>query len=166
MKFINRQWRRRFKMNKEYTTIDKSKWKRGAWDNESDKMQFIDEETGYTCLIVRVNHHGALCGYVGVHEGHPTFEKDYDSVNAKVHGGLTFSGHCQKGKAEAMGVCHVPEKGETDNIWWLGFDCAHAYDVCPGYNWNVDESSVYRDVGYVKNEIKQLARQLKEMKNG
>lgn len=103
----------------EYRTIDKSEWGRGEWLNEPDKMQFVDEATGLPCLIVR-NSGGALCGYVGVAEGHPFFGKGY-SDNASVehvcdescdaeggyhsysstvgghlsaHGGITFAAFC------------------------------------------------------------------------
>jgi hypothetical protein len=57
---------------KEYRTIDKTLWPRGEWDDEPDKMQWQDEATGLPCLIVR-GPVGALCGYVGVPEGHPCF---------------------------------------------------------------------------------------------
>lgn len=75
----------------EYRTVDKSNWGNGPWQNEPDKCQWRDEATGLPCLIVR-GPSGALCGYVGVSEGHPAFGKDYDSVAADVHGGLTFAG--------------------------------------------------------------------------
>ena len=72
----------------EYRTADKSQWFRGEWDNEPDKMQFTDEETSLPCLIVR-NDGGALCGYVGVSDGHPFFAKHYNDctlVEAKPRG--------------------------------------------------------------------------------
>ena len=53
----------------EYRTMDKSVWGPGPWQNEPDKRQWQDEATGLPCLIVR-NSMGALCGYVGVSEGH------------------------------------------------------------------------------------------------
>lgn len=65
----------------------------GPWTNEPDKAQWIDEATGLDCLIVR-NRMGALCGYVGVPEGHPAHRQDYDNVDADAHGGLTFAGGC------------------------------------------------------------------------
>lgn len=150
-------------MYKEYRTIDKTKYHaRGAWDSEPDKVQFIDKDTGLNCLIVR-NHGGALCGYVGVSKTHPAYQKDYNAVDVNVHGGLTFSDKCQKGSDEAKGVCHVAKDGE-DDVWWLGFDCAHHGDFCPGYErlfGGNDEG--YKDLEYVTNEISILARQLKDM---
>ena len=71
-----------------------------------------------------------------------------------VHGGLTF--------AEPDTDCG---KGGEDSAWWLGFDCAHAYDYQPGYarlhesfRTNMDET--YRDVHYVMGQCRSLARQL------
>ena len=53
---------------KTFKTKDKTNWpSRGPWDNEPDKAQWIDEASGYDCLIVRGGG-GALCGYVGVPE--------------------------------------------------------------------------------------------------
>jgi hypothetical protein len=68
--------------------------------------------------------------------------------------------------AQATAICHVPDEGEPDDIWWFGFDCAHAGDLCPGMPTFVSGSlsiraDVYRDLSYVKNECALLARQLK-----
>lgn len=55
---------------------------------------------------------------------------------------------------------------ETDDpkpIWWLGFDCAHAGDLCPTIQThprNRREPDVYRDLAYVKAECVELAKQL------
>lgn len=58
------------------------------------------------------------CGYVRVPKGHPWHGKDYDSIEAHVHGGLTF--------AKPDEPC---DKGGLDDGWWIGFDCAHAGDA-------------------------------------
>lgn len=34
--------------------------------------------------------------------------------------------------SEARHVCHVPERGETDEVWWLGFECARLRELSPG----------------------------------
>lgn len=64
---------------KEYTefrTVDKTTWGDGPWMNEPDKCWWIDEETGYWCMIVRNGEvTGALCGYVGVPKNHRYFQK-------------------------------------------------------------------------------------------
>lgn len=158
---------------KEWRTKDKTEWERGPWDDEPDKMQWQDEDTGLPCLIVR-NNGGALCGYVGVTEGHPAFGVEYDNVrNAEgdwieVHGGLTFSDFCAHGGDESRFVCHVPDEGEPDRVWWLGFDCAHSGDLSPGYDklrrdhgMNFDCRESYRSLRYVQNQCARLAQQLK-----
>lgn len=48
----------------------------GPWSKEPDKIEWRDKETGRPCLIVRGSM-GALCGYTGVYEGHPLFQKGY-----------------------------------------------------------------------------------------
>lgn len=137
----------------------------GPWNDEPDKAQWVDEATGLDCLIVR-NGRGALCGYVGVPAGHPWHGKDYDDVPADVHGGLTYADQCQEGDPE-HGICHVPESGRPDDVWWLGFDCAHLGDEVPemesvrreaGVS-RLSRGEVYRDVTHVRGQCEALARQ-------
>lgn len=148
---------------KEYLTVDKSLWPQGEWHNEPDKIQWTDFETGLPCLIVR-GPTGALCGYVGVPATHSLYGKSTDCCEVIVHGGLTFASICQHGIDESIGVCHVPGPGESDNVFWLGFDCAHAGDVCPAYlslhGKGIHEWETYRSVTYVRDEVIKLAKQL------
>lgn len=137
----------------------------GPWDGEPDKAQWVDQDTGLDCLIVR-NRSGALCGYVGVPAGHPWHGQDYDNVDADVHGGLTYAAPCQENDAE-HGICHVPEPGRPDDVWWLGFDCAHFGDLVPRYapiyfgdlapRYRMEPEQIYRDVAYVRVQCQQLA---------
>jgi hypothetical protein len=151
-----------------YRTVDKSAWGPGPWQDECDKLQWPDEETGLPCLIVR-NRFGALCGYVGVAEGHPWFRADYDIPEVDVHGGLTFAAPCSPNEDESSGICHVPDPGEPEHVWWFGFDCAHANDLCPGMlarecalglSTRGSEEDEYRDMTYVRAECARLAKQL------
>lgn len=139
----------------EYRTMDKDGWGPGPWRDEPDKLQY--ELDGMPCLIKR-NRMGALCGYVGVTEGHPFFGKGCDDCDVRVHGGLTYADFRQDGD-EARAICHVP--GEPDRVWWLGFDCSHAWDLCPAHNGLYSDSEVYRDIDYVKDEIAGMVEQLK-----
>jgi hypothetical protein len=133
----------------------------GPWDNEPDKRQWTDVTTGLPCLIVR-NHYGNLCGYVGVPKGHPWHGKDYDDVNEALyvdddaeevpHGALTFAGLCSKNPEGK--ICHVVEPGDPDDVWWLGFDCGHAFDFVPGLHWL---EGTYRNMAYVTAECEKLA---------
>ncbi len=131
-------------------------WPTGQWDHEPDKVQFEDDATKLPCLIVR-NYSGALCGYVGVPKGHRYYGVRYDDVDVDVHGGLTFADKCSPGAEEGHDICHLPSPGESDDVWWLGFDCAHYMDYCPRLP--VAEGH-YRDVYYVKQECQKLAAQL------
>jgi hypothetical protein len=151
-----------------YHTTFKEDWPRGPWDDEPDKEQFEDPTTGFPCIVKR-GPMGALCGYVGVAEGHPWFQADYDEVEASAHGGLTYSGFCQEG-LESHSICHVPGPGEPERVWWLGFDCGHYEDISPrmpvilGYSpLDSDDfpefKATYKPLGYVKQECASLARQ-------
>jgi hypothetical protein len=138
----------------------------GVWQQEPDKVQWVDDATGLDCLIVR-GPAGALCGYVGVPEGHPCFQKEYDDVNVDVHGGLTFADLCHEGQGEGRGICHIPLAGRPDKVWWLGFDCYHLFDFAPmkrcrdyGRGDFGDPQDVYRNIGYVEGQVTHLAAQL------
>ena len=98
---------------------------------------------GYGCMI-KEQDCGHLCGYVIIPEWHAGVNKDmYDEVygEIEVHGGLTYSDSQPEG-------------------WVIGFDCAHAGDAIHGAP---PSEGVYRDKGYVKNELKFLVTQLERM---
>jgi hypothetical protein len=167
-----------------YTTVDKSTWGDGPWQDEPDKVQWKDEATGFPCLANR-GPGGHWCGYVGVSPGHPAYEKNYSDVYdlfwsweddgyLEVHGGLTYANHCAEGPEETS-ICHISEPGEPDHVWWLGFDCAHSGDVSPAFEalnrerfegdsiWLPIRSpwgESYRTLDYVRREATRLASQL------
>lgn len=156
---------------KEYRYRDRSDWSKGPWDDEPDKIQWEDSATGFPCLMVR-GPSGAWCGYVGVPNGHVAYRAEYDNVGVQVHGGLTFAGPCQDNKDE-HGICHIPSPGESDDVWWLGFDCSHGFDFTPEYEAifrSVGAAAIvfkgeYRDVEYVKKEVEFLAEQLHRLEH-
>lgn len=165
--------------------VDRTGWDPGPWDSEPDKLNWRTR-AGLPGMIVR-NRQGALCGYVAVTKGHPCFERSYSStyeagpdgepdfarplpnpVDAlSVHGGITYGDKCQHA------ICHVPEPGEPDDVWWLGFDCNHAGDYAPAdARWRKEampgkahlfacgSHETYRDLAYVREEVESLAAQL------
>jgi hypothetical protein len=149
--------------------VDRSGWRPGPWDQEPDKLNW-KTEVGLDGMIVR-NGMGALCGYVAVPNGHPLYgvgysDGDYpDSPEGRfdVHGGLTYSARC------AGHICHVPEPGEPDDVWWFGFDCNHSQDFAPSetnyrsalrYADFAGYGGAYRDIAYVRAEVESLARQI------
>jgi hypothetical protein len=161
-----------------YDLNDRSGYVPGVWDDEPDKKQWLDSETGLPCLIVR-NWAGVLCGYVGVSKTHRFYEKGYNqcyldspcdedkwcdhSVDSliDVHGGLTFSDACS-GDPDERSICHLVEPGDDDKVWWLGFDCGHSSDFAPGFRKRIGfmHSGMYRDIAYVEEECRKLAEQL------
>ena len=167
--------------SREWHYTDKAAWGDGDWQEEPDKVQWTDEETGLPCLVVR-GPSGALCGYAGVPKSHPWFGKDYmectlktpcderycghaPDCNLDAHGGITFADSCSPRKDNAeLGICHVIPGDEK--VWWFGFDCAHSGDVCPSHrtrdDWRAfeDYDSSYKPIGYVKAYATALAAQL------
>lgn len=147
----------------------KAEWPEGPWQQEEDCVEWRDEATGLPCLILR-GPSGALCGYVGVGASHILHGVNYDADKAAmaslyVHGGVTYTNRC------SGAICHVPRAGESDNVWWIGFDCAHCDDLSPKPRYPGDKSleefaafgCVYRDMFYVKQEVTDLAGQLGAM---
>lgn len=87
------------------------------------------------CAVVReitwlpFTTHGWGCGYVGVDKDHPWYGQDYESIDADVHGGLTFG-------SKFSNVAFEVISGEyKEDLWFVGFDTAHFGD---GSNWPKD----------------------------
>ena len=135
--------------------IDRTGWARGEWDNEPDRFDFI--HAGFSCFILR-NHTGNWCGYVGVPRGHQAYGLDDSLIDMDVHGGLTYSGRCN-GE-----ICHTPQEGMPDDVWWLGFDTAHYMDLSPAmlrrFSHLYGSNEIYKNMQYVIDETKKLADQL------
>jgi len=149
-----------FQVRYQESHLDRSNWDEGPWNQEtSDKIvgTVQVEEAKYPAMLLR-NPRGAWCGYVGVSEWHPWFEKGYqDLPSIEAHGGLTYSGPCS-GR-----ICHVPEEGHKDHVWWLGFDCGHIWDLTPTNKLcptpDCLGGKTYRNQGYVQSWIVRLAEQ-------
>lgn len=141
----------------------------GPWLDEPDKVQWQNKKTGLPCLAIRHQGLGHWCGYVGVPEGHPAFGKRYDDVDVSVHGGLTFADSCREEGPQSEAICHIPEPGETDKVWWLGFDCSHAWDISPRHLKMFPEfhgeslDQTYRTLQYTQRQAASLAVQLRAM---
>lgn len=160
----------------EYRTADRSNWRTGgAWENEPDKVVWVDEATGLDCMARR-NPMGSWCGYVGVTEAHPWHgtgyskcmagcaEEDYcweHSPDARLyaHGGITFAAACHEDADPAEGVCHLSDTGP---VWWFGFDTAHGGDASP-HRMPLLSGDEYRTLPYVVEQVQGLARQLAEV---
>lgn len=147
--------------------IDKSSWGPGEWQDEPDRKEWVAH--GFACLATRHQIFGNWCGYVGVPRGHRAYGKPFRDLDFHVHGGLNYTERCQGL------ICHVPAPGMPDDVWWLGFDCGHAYDRAPGSEalfreLGVGETvfdrmilrRVYRTLEYAVAECESLAAQLTE----
>ena len=143
------------------------------WETEPDFLEFVDESTGYRCFIQRHPELKHLCGYVELPKEHKLYgETNVDNkflLNLDVHGGVTYAGkknfsysltkNCL-GK-NSLEICFTVD-------FVVGFDCAHAGDYSPyslpflGMNKRI-ANETYKDIDYVTNECKNLAKQLKEL---
>lgn len=135
---------------------DKSMWGPGPWQDEPNRVDF--EAHGFPCLLHRSPTSGGWCGYVAVPPGHCAYKKGYDDVDVDVHGGLTYADTCNEH------ICHVPKPGEPDDVWWLGFDCGHAWDLMPAFHVRFPAfhqlGVVYRTIDYARQATERLAAQL------
>lgn len=168
----NTEWEAR--TEERYT--DKSTWGPGLWQDEPDRVEWRYHGTPRFPLLIVRGPSGALCGYVGVPPGHSYHGGKYGGADVYVHGGLTYGAACQDGGK----ICHVARAGEPDDVWWLGFDCAHCDDYCPGsaawererypdepHMWTRDGGyHRYASLLYVKAEVERLAEQCARVAKG
>lgn len=109
------------------------------WELEPDNALFTSH--GYWCEVKRHPELGHLCGYVYMGAHHPL--ASVTEPDLAVHGGITYN----DGKK-------------------MGFDCGHAGDVSPyihtRYKFsNPGYSEVYRNIRFVKDQLDNLAAQLR-----
>jgi len=94
-------------------------------------------EDGIEWAVCRAPLYGAVNGYVRIPDGHPWSGLDYDAIDVRVHGGLTFA-----------------------RDGWIGFDTLHAGDYWPGMPDWVRNGGLEWDQAMVEEEAKSLARQV------
>jgi hypothetical protein len=134
-----------------------AKFGSGPWMDEPDRVEF--EAFGLPCLITRHPECGHLCGYVAVLPGHPLHGVDHHAepvAELLAHrSGVNYSKPC------ADGVCHVPQPGEPDDVWWFGFHCAEYGDAMPiSFDFMKAMGGTYKTIDYVRTECGMLAAQL------
>lgn len=106
------------------------------------------EAYGLRCKVL-VGPVGSLNGYVAVPKSHQAWGADYDNLDIDVHGGITFG---QQGNATLW---------NDPDLYWFGFDTAHAGDWVnysdrpTDHRWTLSE---------VVNETENMAKQFSEMK--
>lgn len=115
-------------------------WLKQKIEKEGDHVRFTYR--GYDCAIETICPMQHLCGYVRIPETSVLYGRNCDDdllYSLPVHGGITYAGN-----------------RFDDNGWWIGFDCAHAYDLLPGMPDSPINRGEYRDMEYVKQQIKSL----------
>ncbi len=140
-------------------TVDKSSFPRGEWHGEHDRVEWRHNDL--PCLMLRNPRSGVWCGYVGLSDGHPLHGKDFgdDACDAlEAPGGITYSEEC------AGNICHNAHPGEPEHVWWLGFDCNHAWDVEPRDPVRYWNDSSYKREDWVKARTEELAEQLSALR--
>ncbi len=125
---------------------------------EGDFKVFLSN--GYPCVILRVEHSGHLCGYVGIPEGDKARNlpdaMDWDTDETieivfghHAHGGITYD------ETSIFGIC--------DSVFgsrrWVGFDCSHLHDFCPR-NDRYSQSGSYKDMEYVIDSLMAMTADL------
>jgi hypothetical protein len=109
------------------------------WETEPDHV--LTEAHGFVIEIKRHPTHKHLTGYIYIKD---TALADYCTDALDVHGGWTYQ--------------------TTDqDVHVLGFDCAHAGDLCPGILATTGmriSSEVYRTMDFVLNELQVVAKKL------
>lgn len=142
--------------------IKRKSWGEGPWVDEPDHLEFSHK--GLKCSVRRIilkryediYHGGHLCGYVRLPKNRPWHETDNDKLD--VHGGITF----------------YQEDEDNDGYRWVGFDCAHAFDLMPCFNQSkcpfemedeMEELASYKTMDFVIDQTKQLADQIHEAFN-
>lgn len=177
--------------------VERDGWEPGPWDDEPDRIEWRDEPTGFPCLIIRHPYSGNLCGYVAVPPGHPFHGLQREATplaGLDVHDRVTYAAPCaDAAELRPLGypwspellVCHKPEPGEPDDVWWFGFAASRYNDVQPGTDARFrklaphlaeDERAAeaalppssfarrfYRDVAFMRAECSRLAAQLAEV---
>jgi hypothetical protein len=161
-------------LERTWATVDKADWGDGPWHDEPDKVQWVDAATGLDCMVRR-GPMGGWCGYVGVPPDHLFHGAGYSDVDVEVHGGLTFGDSCDEEGDPAEAICHTPFPGRPADVWWLGFDCGHCFDLQPGLEARMRDlrlpptrlpdlpdhlRDTYRTLEYVREQTTALAAQL------
>lgn len=140
--------------------INKVGWGEGVWQLEPDQSHFT-LENGSPGIIKRDDINGALMGYMPIGREHPFHGKSFDKIPVDVHGGLSFS------KNELIYDDQLAWFASSKGWWWIGFDCAHAFDIMPAVgNMGMKPypNATYKPYHYVRWELNRLAMQIERLK--
>ena len=155
----------------------------GPWENEPDKLAWIDARTGKDCILLR-QPAGEWAGYVGVSPAHPLWGFSHDALptyaGIRVHGPIDYAAGCEEDEEPQISVCHVlggparrphrPSRKSRSSIgddehsdtWWFGFTANQPGDLLPNRvrPLEAEEGRTYRDIHFMYDEVTRLAGQL------
>lgn len=123
-------------------------WLKRIVKYEGDRREFLF--WGRRCVILRVKPSGQLCGYAEIPKELLNKSDRWFVDQIEVHGGVTFVGN-------RFG-------SEGDQNKFIGFDCAHWDDICPGfadYDMPVIWEGTYKSMDFCEIECKAMASQLR-----
>lgn len=104
----------------------------------TDRIPFAEGvEDGIEWRTLAAPLYGAVNGYVRIPEDHPWHGLDYDAIDVRVHGGITFA-----------------DEG------WIGFDTLHLGDYWPGMPYGENFADTHWTWEMVADETRELARKV------
>jgi hypothetical protein len=125
---------------------------KGPWVNEPDLVFWIDEDTGFPCLINRAKG-GYLWGCVGVDEKHSLHHRDYKHFSG--YSGLNLLISLEKTLIYSK---LLPYR----DYWFYEFDFGHSWDYSPFCDYNNEDYTKYKTVEYAMDKCHSLAKELKD----
>lgn len=159
--------------------LDKNVFGPGPWMSEPDRVWYLDDETGFYCLIYRHHHLGCLSGYIGIPKGHPWHYQNLAQLSyLNVHGGITYAENNGFNMNSYYSLQHkfvgplIETHSNLDgklvlepSLWLVGFDTCHFMDLVPAFA-NMPKMTRqvqdYKDVSYMEDELKSLCKQALE----
>lgn len=117
-------------------------WPKGPWSDEPDEVIWIDEATQLPCHIKRHKEFWNLWGYLYAPASH--YRRIHLDTHLKVDYPITYRD--LRGEYYVIGFHPPPLRKLTAKGWTI----------------NTDALSNYKEIDYLINECKKLARQVKE----
>jgi len=122
----------------------------------SEQLDEISQETANLAEIGQKGPMLAFTAMCGSDDEHNAIRRSLDVI-IDCHGGLTYSSTSKGGD--------YPVK--SSNLWWFGFDCAHAWDndIEPDPNWpRIYSDGEVRSLEFVQEQCESIAAQLMTLK--
>lgn len=136
----------------------REKWGEGEWLHEPDYYEWIDEVSGYLCIVNR-NHLGAWTGYVCLSMEHPYYGwPDRERPRPRIESvSVSWTGT-------------APPNLRRNDDFVIGFDCGSGMDYVPGRDRDYQGTDFmhlfrYRNYNYIVKKTKKLADELYQIAN-